>query len=445
MRPVPLEHYLWAGRDIHKIVDSKSRFINDGYKSATEATRRKQDKEREAQGLPPVQRTGGRGGPPTRARELPTGRAAPFTRTGGGRTHTNRGGGINGAPGPPASSRGRGGGGFSRPGGFQLDQNVWTHLVNYLKKHNLLPVVNFVFSKKRCEEYAASLSNLDLCDAKEKSEVHITWERALNRLKGGDKTLPQILRMRELLGRGIGVHHGGLLPLVKEVVEILFSRGLVKVLFATETFAMGVNMPAKSVVFSGIRKHDGTQFRNLLPGEYTQMAGRAGRRGLDTTGTVIILSGDELPSVKDLNEMMLGTPNRLASQFRLTYNMILNLLRVEALRVEEMIKRSFSENAAQKLAPEQQRQVAHVSFGSIRRLRSAHLLGRPRSSCKDCLKSNVMRAMSTSRHFTTCLQRCSESTRSSRGRLHGVLRAARFSPPAEWSFCGTRSVMPAVF
>lgn len=158
-----------------------------------------------------------------------------------------------------------------------------------------------------------------------------------------------------------------------EVVEILFARGLIKVLFATETFAMvgypprlsiltsqGVNMPAKSVVFTGIRKHDGTSFRNLLPGEYTQMAGRAGRRGLDTTGTVIILSGEELPAVKELQEMMLGVPNRLTSQFRLTYNMILNLLRVEALRVEEMIKRSFSENAAQKLAPEQQRQVEQV-------------------------------------------------------------------------------------
>ena len=83
-----------------------------------------------------------------------------------------------------------------------------------------------------------------------------------------------------------------------EVVEILFSKGVVKVLFATETFAMGVNMPAKSVVFSGIRKFDSHNFRNLLPGEYTQMAGRAGRRGLDTTGTVIILSGDELPSVR---------------------------------------------------------------------------------------------------------------------------------------------------
>jgi antiviral helicase SKI2 len=78
-----------------------------------------------------------------------------------------------------------------------------------------------------------------------------------------------------------GVHHGGLLPILKEMVEILFSRGIVKVLFATETFAMGVNMPARTVVFNGFRKHDGREFRDLLPGEYTQMAGRAGRRGLD--------------------------------------------------------------------------------------------------------------------------------------------------------------------
>ena len=77
---------------------------------------------------------------------------------------------------------GRGGGFVSR--GFNLDQNVWTHLINHLKKNNLLPVVNFVFSKKRCEEYASNLQNMDLCSAKEKSEVHITWERALNRLKG---------------------------------------------------------------------------------------------------------------------------------------------------------------------------------------------------------------------------------------------------------------------
>ncbi|EFX60882.1 hypothetical protein DAPPUDRAFT_70373 [Daphnia pulex] len=94
--------------------------------------------------------------------------------------------------------------------------------------------------------------------------------------------------MQTLLKRGIGVHHSGILPILKEVVEMLFQEGLVKVFFscATETFAMGVNMPAKTVVFDTILKHDGTGFRNLLPAVYIQMAGRAGRRGLDTTGTV---------------------------------------------------------------------------------------------------------------------------------------------------------------
>jgi antiviral helicase SKI2 len=135
-------------------------------------------------------------------------------------------------------------------------------------------------------------------------------------------------------------------------------------------------MPAKCVVFSDIRKHDGRAFRQLLPGEYTQMAGRAGRRGLDTTGTVIIIAHDSLPEVciftlavpdysrigqlTTLQNMILGIPTKLTSQFRLTYNMILNLLRVEALRVEEMIKRSFSENASQRLLPDQQKKVMEV-------------------------------------------------------------------------------------
>lgn len=133
------------------------------------------------------------------------------------------------------------------------------------------------------------------------------------------------------------------------MVEILFSRGLIKVLFATETFAMGVNMPARSVVFNSIRKHDGTQFRVLEPGEYTQMAGRAGRRGLDKVGTVIMCCfGDTPPPLGILRNMLTGQSTMLKSQFRLTYNMILNLLRVEEMSVEGMIKRSFSEFATQR-------------------------------------------------------------------------------------------------
>ncbi|KAF8665387.1 hypothetical protein AX16_000406 [Volvariella volvacea WC 439] len=355
-RPVPLEHYLYAGRDVFMIVDAKRNFLGQGYKEAGEALKRKQDKEREAAGLPPIHRVGARG-------------AAANQRG------QQRGAVARGAP------RGRGagtGGGLSRTIHTGMDKNLYVHLLNLLKKQSWLPVVVFTLSKKRCEENASTLTNMDLCTSVEKSEVHVTIEKALARLKGSDKKLPQIARMRDLLSRGIGVHHGGLLPLVKEVVEILFARGLVKILFATETFAMGVNMPAKCVVFSGIRKHDGRNFREILPGEYTQMAGRAGRRGLDTTGTVIIVCNDNLPEQGTLQTMMLGTPGKLQSQFRLTYSMILNLLRVEALKVEEMIKRSFSENASQRLLPENQKKVIQVEkqLGAL-----------PKLECEQCSPS----------------------------------------------------------
>lgn len=246
-----------------------------------------------------------------------------------------------------------------------------------MKKNNLLPACIFVFSKKRCEENADALSNQDFCNATEKSAIHMTIEKSIARLKPEDRVLPQIIRLRELLGRGIAVHHGGLLPIVKELVELLFAQTLVKVLFATETFAMGLNLPTRTVVFSGYRKHDGHSFRNLLPGEYTQMAGRAGRRGLDTVGSVIIVppGGDEAPPVADLRTMILGEPSKLRSQFRLTYNMILNLLRVEALKIEEMIKRSFSEHATQQLLPEHEKAV---------KLSEADLAKVKRDSCDIC-------------------------------------------------------------
>lgn len=353
-RPVPLEHYLWGNKNIWKIVDSEKRFLEKGWKDANAAIQGK-DKQKAIAAAPPPsrgggnQRGGGRGGAQRGANQ----------QHGGGRG----GGQQRGRGGPPRASHAPGHmGRTGRPGGFTSaaqDKNLWVHLVQFLKKQNLLPACIFVFSKKRCEENADALSNQDFCTAQEKSAIHMIIEKSIARLKPEDRVLPQIIRLRELLSRGIAVHHGGLLPIVKELVEILFAQTLVKVLFATETFAMGLNLPTRTVVFSGYRKHDGHQFRNLLPGEYTQMAGRAGRRGLDTVGSVIIVppGGDEAPPVTELRQMILGEPSKLRSQFRLTYNMILNLLRVEALKIEEMIKRSFSEHATQQLLPEHEKAV----------------------------------------------------------------------------------------
>jgi antiviral helicase SKI2 len=128
------------------------------------------------------------------------------------------------------TGRGRGRGGPNRAASANIiqgrqnlrtidkqDKNIWIHLVHHLRREKLLPVVIFVFSKRRCEDNAAVLTNIDLCTASEKSEVHIVVEKSIARLKVDDRGLPQIRRIRDLLGRGVAVHHGGLLPIVKEV------------------------------------------------------------------------------------------------------------------------------------------------------------------------------------------------------------------------------------
>ena len=154
----------------------------------------------------------------------------------------------------------------------QGSNGEWMAFVRFLVREELTPSVIFSFSKKKCEEIALSLRSLDLNTAAERAAVTSFTEHAIKRLSVSDATLPQVISTCEMVKRGIATHHGGLLPLLKEMVEILFSRNLIKVLFATETFAMGVNMPARSVAFNSIRKHDGLQFRELLPGEYIQVS-----------------------------------------------------------------------------------------------------------------------------------------------------------------------------
>nr|XP_023019779.1 helicase SKI2W [Leptinotarsa decemlineata]XP_023019780.1 helicase SKI2W [Leptinotarsa decemlineata] len=228
------------------------------------------------------------------------------------------------------------------------DKTLWSGLISHLKKNDLLPVVAFTFSRQKCDNNATNLTNLDLTTQKEKTHIAMFFNKCIRCLKEPDQNIPQIIKMKDILTRGIGVHHSGILPIIKEIVEMLFQRGLIKLLFATETFAMGVNMPARTVVFDSIKKHDGKELRELEPAEYIQMAGRAGRRGLDAEGTVIILCKFGFPTEDSLKKMMLGKPSSLVSQFRLTYGMVLSLLRVESLSVEGMMSRSFREADHQK-------------------------------------------------------------------------------------------------
>lgn len=226
-----------------------------------------------------------------------------------------------------------------RKGGTKGPSNVFK-IVKMIMERNFQPVIIFSFSKKDCEAYALQMSKLDFNSDEEKKMVEEVFNNAIDCLSDEDKKLPQVEHVLPLLKRGIGIHHGGLLPILKETIEILFSEGLLKALFATETFAMGINMPARTVLFTSARKFDGKDFRWITSGEYIQMSGRAGRRGMDERG-IVILMVDEKMSPTVGKQLLKGSADPLNSAFHLTYNMVLNLLRVEEINPEYMLEKSF--------------------------------------------------------------------------------------------------------
>ncbi|KAK5997722.1 ATP-dependent RNA helicase mtr4 [Cladobotryum mycophilum] len=231
-------------------------------------------------------------------------------------------------------------------GGADEGSDIYKIIKMTVKKH-FNPVIVFNFSKRECENLALKISNLHFNDESEQALVDKVFHSAIESLSEQDRELPQIMNLLPLLRRGIGVHHSGLLPILKETIEILFQESLIKVLFATETFSIGLNMPAKTVVFTQVTKWDGVQRRPITSSEYIQMAGRAGRRGLDARGIVIMMIDDKLePEVA--KEIVTGHQDRLNSAFYLGYNMILNLLRIEAISPEFMLERCFHQfqNAA---------------------------------------------------------------------------------------------------
>lgn len=237
-------------------------------------------------------------------------------------------------------------------GGKQGDTQLvgLQRIIKLIMTRNLNPVIIFSFSKKDCEKYALALNREDYTDEVEKDLISQVYTNAIDSLGEDDQKLPQVLALLPLLKRGIGVHHGGLLPILKEVVEILFAEGLIKALFATETFSIGINMPAKTVVFTNTRKFDGHDFRWVTSGEYIQMSGRAGRRGKDDRGLVIQMLDEKMePAI--CKGMLYGDPDPLNSSYRISYNMLLNLMRVEDVEPEYLLRASFHQFQREKDAP----------------------------------------------------------------------------------------------
>lgn len=324
-RPVPLKHYLYTGhnsdtrKELFLIVDDDGHFLTKGYTDAKAAKEKQQQKQKNKSGV----RSGG---------------------------HSNHKASDN-----KSSSRSGGGGSRSHGSNFlhpKHEAQIWLTLIDLLKQNDELPIIAFSLSRAKCDLYVKTLESLSLTTGSEAGAIRTFFNRCLSKLKPEDRIIPQVLMLQESLARGIGVHHSGILPILKEVVELLFQRGFVKLLFATETFAMGVNMPARTVVFDSYKKHDGKELRPILPAEYTQMAGRAGRRGLDKHGRVILLCKVDVPQDILLKTMITGQPKNLESKFRLTYAMILNLFRVESVSVEDMMSHSFKEFETQSTKPD---------------------------------------------------------------------------------------------
>jgi superfamily II RNA helicase len=210
---------------------------------------------------------------------------------------------------------------------------VLNELFTHLKSRDMLPAIVFIFSRRlveQCaEEITVPLYDSDLEDYNPFT-VRKECEAVLRRLPNWREyaDLPEYQTLVGLLEKGIGIHHSGMIPVLREIVELMISKKYIKVLFATESFAIGLDCPIKTAVFISLKKFDGSGSRYLLPHEYTQMAGRAGRRGLDTVGHVIHCTNlFEQPELEIYKEILCGKPQKLVSKFQVYYPTLLNVLK----------------------------------------------------------------------------------------------------------------------
>ena len=229
-------------------------------------------------------------------------------------------------------------------------------VIRNLHEKDMLPAIYFTFSRKKCDEQAEKCANLCLSTPKEQAQIKKIIDEYI-------EENPYLAKNKQLeyLYSGIASHHAGLLPAWKVLVEKLFQQGLIKVVFATETLAAGINMPARSTVISSISKRTDSGHRMLTPSEFLQMSGRAGRRGMDEIGYVTIV-GSQFQSPEEVAELVLSDANPLESRFSPSYSMVLNLLQRFTLdEAKELILKSFGYfSSSTRLSPllEQQKAIS---------------------------------------------------------------------------------------
>ena len=209
-------------------------------------------------------------------------------------------------------------------------QNVLNQCLKYLTENEMTPAICYVFSIRKLEDCAREVTtNLLEFDSKIPYTIRRECEQILRKLPNFEEYLhtPEYVHLVSLLEKGVAMHHSKMLPILREIVEILFAKGYIKVLFATESVAIGLNLPVKTSIFTDIQKFDGDNLRFLQAHEYTQAAGRAGRLGLDTVGHVIHLNNlFRNVDLVSYRTMMNGKPQALVSKFKISYSLLLNLI-----------------------------------------------------------------------------------------------------------------------
>lgn len=241
-------------------------------------------------------------------------------------------------------------------------------LLDQLQRDGLLPVLVFSFSRKDCERLAYRNLERELLSVEEFQRMRALQAELVETFQLDPRELDgDVFAMAR---RGIGFHHAGMLPVHKELVERMFTSGLLKLLFTTETFALGINMPARTVVFHSLRKFDGVSFDYMNTRDFMQMAGRAGRQGLDTEGLVYTLLSPRDLAEAPLPKLFAGRPEPVESRFRLSFSSILHLVEdLGRARVQEAWEKSFNHfqhrGASQKERERNRRQMVHVFNGHL--------------------------------------------------------------------------------
>jgi superfamily II RNA helicase len=237
---------------------------------------------------------------------------------------------------------------------------VLNQVVKHCKNNEMLPAIAFVFSRKNVEKYADGVGEIVIDDMFPVPEViERECEHIIRKLPNYREylELPEYKKMVNLISKGIAIHHSGIMPILREMVELLFAKGYIKLLFATETFAVGLNMPTKSVIFTGVSKFSSetSGMRYLYSHEYTQMAGRAGRRGLDKIGHVIHCTNmyrQNMPTSNEMKQMLSGVPQTLVSKFSINCQLLLsifqNIHETTNENIAKHISKSMLHNEVQK-------------------------------------------------------------------------------------------------